>query len=87
MNRKARCNHETARLLQAKTPCVGKVEGKRAVIEANAWESTAVTAGEQHYVTAQFIQEGGMDHSADGLPEADNETQAILDSFAWGNPW
>jgi hypothetical protein len=86
MDRKGICNQETAKLIQAETPCVGMVEGRRAIIEANSWEEGVVTKGRENYVTASFLREDVKDGRGDGLPLADTETQSILNQLTWTTP-
>lgn len=86
MDRKGRCDHDTAKSLQAKCPCIGIVEGRRAVIDVNTWDQATVTKDQEHYVTATFLRDDIVDYSGAGLPQADSEARKVLDGMAWGDP-
>lgn len=86
MDRKGICNQETAKLLQAATPCIANVEGRRAIIETNFWEEEVVTKGRENYVTATFLRDDLEDHRGDGLSIANPEIQSILGELTWTAP-
>jgi hypothetical protein len=61
-----------------------KVLGRLAIVRSNSWFGTSVDPSDQYYLTADLIQDtGGKNFAEEGLPDADEELQALLEQVSW----
>jgi hypothetical protein len=87
---KGLCSHDVAVKLAAKGPVKAQVQGRDAVVWANAWEPTTETETgpeAKHFVRAREIRTDVRDVEAEGTQQADTATQQLInDSVSW-EPW
>ena len=81
---KARAPDEGAMKLAAKGGVKATVRGRRAIVFAQAWGP--ITEGvrtDPYVITARTIRSDARDIEAEGTPDADAETQQLIDSMIW----
>lgn len=80
----ATATHLDAKRLAAKGAVRATVLGRRAIVFAQAWDPATPNPDMPPYtITARAIVSGGQDIEAQGTPDADSETQQLIDQLTW----